>query len=288
MTTRHDQTLQVVLVHGGWHCGESWGQVGPLIRASGHRVITLDLPAHGWRARFPNGYFTADQADLATASADTGGSTLQSAADLLIEELRLCRTRDANEPIVLVSHSSSGAIASLAAETAPELIDHLVYIAAFVPSRMKSALEVLALAGHGSQTMDGLLIADPASTGVLRINPRSTDPRYRELLRRTFYSDLETEAAEAFLGLLVPDQPLSFVADPVSVTSARWGSVPRTYVVTSQDQSVAPELQIAVIEDADALHPEHLFRRVVMDTGHSPFATRPRELADVIVNTAAG
>jgi pimeloyl-ACP methyl ester carboxylesterase len=49
------------------------------------------------------------------------------------------------EPVVLVSHSSSGAVASLVAETAPELVDHLFYIAAIVASRLRSAAAYAAL-----------------------------------------------------------------------------------------------------------------------------------------------
>jgi pimeloyl-ACP methyl ester carboxylesterase len=288
MPTASHPIQHAVLVHGGWHCGASWGAVSPLIRRAGHRVTAVDLPGHGWRARFPEGYLTADQTGFAEAPGLVGDGTLRAAADAVLDELRAVRAGDPADRIVLVSHSSAGAIASLAAETAPELVDHLVYVAAIVPSRLTSALEVAALPEYGSQTMDGLVIGDPAASGVLRLNPRSTDPAYRALLRNKFYTDLSAEQAEPFLNLLVPDQPLGFIAEPVTVTSDRWGSVPRTYIFTSQDQSIAPAVQHIMVDDADALHPQRPFRRVVIDSSHSPFASQPQRLADLIIGASSG
>lgn len=277
--------LGVVLVHGGWHCGSSWGQVVPALQARGHLVVAPDLPGHGWQARHPEGYFAPGQPDLATAPTRLEDPTLERAADVVLDAVRAVRAADGGgRPAVVVSHSSSGSIVSRAAEKAPELADHLVYVAAIVPSRLHSAMEYGSLPEYGSQTMDGLVVGDPAAVGTLRINPRSTEPRYRDLLHSKFYGDLPRAAADAFLELLCPDQPLSFLAEPVSVTEARWGSIPRTYVTTTRDSSIAPAVQDLMIEDADALTPGNRFRRVAVDTGHCPFASRPEELADIIAS----
>ena len=281
---RH-KALDIVLVHGGWHCGESWGPVIPLLRSGGHRVVTVQLPGHGVSARFPSGYFTADQAGLMTAPATLGEITVAAAANVVLEALRAVRAASSDRaPVVLVAHSSAGSVASRAAETAPDLVDHLVYLAAIVPSRRSSAIEYAALPEYGSQTMDGLVIGDPAAVGALRINPRSADPAYRDLLRRKFYHDMPAHEADAFLNLLIPDQPLSYLAEPVTVTSARWGTIPRTYIVTTQDHALAPAVQDIMIADADDLHPENRFRRVPIDTGHAPFASRPDLLAKVLTD----
>ena len=277
------RALNVVLVHGGWYCGASWGPVVPALMARGHHVVTPDLPGHGWQARYPAGYFDTGQPGLATQPTSLGNTTLAMAADAVIEVLSTVRAADdGRRPAVLVSHSSSGPIASLAAEKAPELIDHLVYVAAIVPSRLTSALGYAALPEYGSQTMDGLVVGDPAATGALRINPRSADPRYRDLLHRKFYGDLPRAASAAFTELLCPDQPLGFLADPVSVTQARWGMIPRTYVMTTKDSAIAPAVQEIMMNDADDLTPQNRFRRISIDTGHSPFASQPEALADII------
>lgn len=271
-------SLDVVLLHGGWHCSASWGPFVPALRARGHRVVAVDLPGHGWRARHPKGYFRAGQPGLETEPTTSGEITLDTAADVVIEAL----VRGSGRPAVLVSHSSSGAIAGRVAEARPDLVDHLVYVAGIVPSRLVSAIEVGALPEYGSPTMDGLVIGDPVALGTLRINPRATDPFYRELLRAKFYGDLSPDEASAYLDLLCPDQPLSFLAEPVVVTAEAWGSIPRTYVVTTNDKAIAPAVQEILMNDADDLTPGNPFRRHRIDSGHSPFASHPAELADIV------
>jgi pimeloyl-ACP methyl ester carboxylesterase len=275
--------LNVVLLHGGWHSSGSWGPLVPALLARGHQVVAPDLLGHGWRARYPDGYFDAGQPDLVTRPTALPPTTVEMAADAVIDTVRaVSASDDRARPIVVVSHSSSGAIASLAAEKFPELIDHLVYVAAIVPSRLPSAIAYAALPEYGSQTMDGLVIGDPMVIGTLRINPRSTDPEYRALLHDKFYGDLPRAESAGFLDLLSPDQPLGYLADPVSVTADRWGTIPRSYVRTARDRSIAPAVQDIMIEDADTLAPGNRFRQITIDSGHSPFASRPDELAEVI------
>jgi len=42
-----------------------------------------------------------------------------------------------------------------------------------------------------------------------------------------------------------------------------------------------------MVNDADDLTPHNRFRRISVDTGHSPYASRPGELADIIEEVAA-
>lgn len=93
------------------------------------------------------------------------------AATLVADVLKKVRQADDRRPIVLISHSSSGAIAGLVAESAPELVDHLLYVAAIVPAKRRSAIEYAALPEYGSPTMDGLVVGDPATIGTLRSTP---------------------------------------------------------------------------------------------------------------------
>jgi pimeloyl-ACP methyl ester carboxylesterase len=251
-----------------------------MLQALGHRVITPELPGHGWKARYPEGYFAEGQPDLAVQASTLEAITVQSAAAVVIEALSAARK--GGRRVVLVSHSSSGAIAGQVAETAPELVDHLLYVAAIVPSKRRSAYEFATLPEYGSPTMDGLLVGDPSVIGAMRINPRSTDPAYRALLHRKFYGDLSSGAADAFVELLCPDQPISFLAEPVTVTPERWGSVPRTYLKTLNDRSIAPAVQDVIVADADEFAPKNPFQRLTIDSGHSPFASRPDALAGVI------
>ncbi|MEV0406569.1 hypothetical protein [Actinoallomurus sp. NPDC050550] len=90
------------------------------------------------------------------------------------------------------------------------------------------------------------------------------------------------EESAAFLDMLCPDQPLGFLAEPVSVTPQRWGSIPRTYVSTMKDNAIAPAVQEIMVKDADDFTPENRFRWVQIASGHSPYASRPAELAGII------
>lgn len=115
----------VVLIHGGWHCSTSWGAVVPLLRTGGHCVVSPDLPGHGWKSRFPENYFSAGQPHLETEKTTLEGITLGMAAATVLDALQAVRSAsNGKRPVVLVSHSSSGAIASLAARpwTASSLV----------------------------------------------------------------------------------------------------------------------------------------------------------------------
>jgi len=102
-----------------------------------------------------------------------------------------------------------------------------------------------------------------------------------------FYNDLPPDEAAPFLDALSPDQPLCYLAEPVTVTPRRWGAVARTYVITAQDKAIAPAVQSVMADHADAMTPDNPFRRITLDSGHSPYASRPAELARLIAGVNA-
>jgi len=277
------KSLDILLVHGGWHSGAAWAPLLPRLAAAGHRPIAIDLPAHGMHARFPAGYLEPQQEEFPGAPSPIADTTLEMAADAVVAALAgLESSGDRDRPRVLVSHSSGGAVATMAAEKAPSLVDHLVYVAAVVPTLMPTIGDYGALPEYGSQTMDGLVVGDPASTGALRINPRSRDGAYRKLLRHTMFADVDEATFEAACYTLTPDQPIRYIVDPVGATSERWGSIPRSYVLTRADQSIAPAVQRRIIGDADVFAPAHPFVVHEVDSGHSIYLSRPDELARLI------
>ena len=38
--------MNIILVHGGWADGSSWGKVITILKNSGHRVIAVNMPLH--------------------------------------------------------------------------------------------------------------------------------------------------------------------------------------------------------------------------------------------------
>jgi hypothetical protein len=68
---------------------------------------------------------------------------------------------------------------------------------------------------------------------------------------------------------------------PVHLSHERWGSVPRYYVFTSEDRTIPLEFQRQMEQISPCVHTFELH------SGHSPFYTHPRELADIL-NAIAG
>lgn len=262
----------VVLIPGAWHGAGHVTALAAALTARGHRVQALDLPGHGTRARFPVSYLTRDTDALRTERSPLADLTLDEVAADVITHLR----RDC----VLVAHSMGGAIATRVAELAPELVSHLVYVAAFVPTRLGPAGAYLALPEARGALGGGLYLGDPAAIGAVRIDPRSTDPAYQKELHDAYFSDVDGAAFRALAAVLSPDQPLSFLGTPTGATAARWGSVPRTYVRTTADRALPVALQDVMIRDADALAPA--FEQVTLDAGHAVFAARADRLARLV------
>ncbi|GAA5038453.1 pimeloyl-ACP methyl ester carboxylesterase [Thermocatellispora tengchongensis] len=268
-----------LLVHGAWHGSAHWAKVSAELAALGHRPLALDLPGHGLSARFPTSYFAPGQEGFAAEPSPVKDVTLDVAAGAVVAALRALRSRPSPGPVALVAHSIGGAVATRAAELAPDLVDHIVYVAAFVPTRARAAAAYLALPENGTALGSGLYLGDPAVTGAVRINPRSCDPAYLAELRAAYFTGAAEEVFLACAAALTPDQPLGFLTGEPGATAARWGAIPRTYVRCALDRALPPALQDVMIRDADALAPATPFRTLTLDTGHAPFATMPAELA---------
>jgi hypothetical protein len=54
-----------------------------------------------------------------------------------------------------------------------------------------------------------------------------------------------------------------------------------------RDSSVAPTVQTIMIRDADELTPHNMFRTIPVNTGRSPFASRPKDVAQAIASCGA-
>jgi alpha-beta hydrolase superfamily lysophospholipase len=74
----------VILVHGAWHGAWCWQPLIPELLKQRLAPFTLDLPAHGVHARFPEGWGD-DAARLAVSPAPTSGITLDDYAAAVLE-----------------------------------------------------------------------------------------------------------------------------------------------------------------------------------------------------------
>jgi len=135
----------IILVHGGWADGSSWGKVITLLKDSGHKVVAVNMPLHN----------LAD--DVAT---------VKRAVELV------------GKPVILVGHSYGGEVITNAAYNNPN-VTGLVYIAAFAPDEGQS----LSTFVDAKSFPQGFLILD--SAGLAYINPGMFHDRFAQDVNAT-------------------------------------------------------------------------------------------------------
>jgi pimeloyl-ACP methyl ester carboxylesterase len=128
----------IILVHGGWADGSSWGKVITILKNAGHKVIAVNLPLHN----------LAD--DVAT---------VKRAVELI------------GKPTILVGHSYGGEVISNAGHNNPN-VTGLVYIAAFAPDEGQS----LSTFVDAKSFPQGFLVLD--SSGLAYINSAMFHDRF--------------------------------------------------------------------------------------------------------------
>ncbi|MEV6842968.1 alpha/beta hydrolase [Actinoplanes sp. NPDC051411] len=152
-------------------------------------------------------------------------------------------------PAVVLAHSYGGIPVTEGAAGRPN-VQHLVYLAAYLPDVNESMFTL-----HG--------MPDPDDTeGYF---PIGDDPRAQ------LYADVPDDVAESAVNRLVR-QRIQPWAD--RVTEAAWHTVPSTYIVTENDGSLPVALQESMSGHAKGV------RRIA--TSHSPFLSRPAELARLL------
>jgi len=129
--TNANSATNIILVHGAWADGSSWGRVIPILKSAVRKVISVQLPLH---------------------SLSDDVTTVKRAIQL------------ADGPTLVVGHSYGGFVITNAAYSNSN-VTGLVYIAAFAPDEGESLSNFFDLA----TIPPGLLIFD--SGGFAYINP---------------------------------------------------------------------------------------------------------------------
>jgi pimeloyl-ACP methyl ester carboxylesterase len=279
LETGNHAPTPVVLVHGNWHGSWCWSLVCEDLAARGISSVAVDLEGHGLRSPSPRSRWSRpfDASSYAAEPSPVASVTASSAAHSLTEQLRrIGRGR----PSVLVAHSMGGVVATAAAEQAPELVATVIYIAAFVPVRGVPAASYFGLPENEGSTVTHALVGDPVRrVGAFRYD--TGNPASREVIRETFYNDVEPAMADAATALITPDAPAGIAGETITVTPDRFGRVSHTYVVCTRDNAVRPALQRRAVAEIDAVsaHPTEV---VELNASHSPFLSMPGRLGEVI------
>lgn len=166
------------------------------------------------------------------------------------------------KPVVVVAHSYGGIPVAEGSTGLPN-VEHLVFIAAFTIGNGESLLDAL-----GSSLPSWLAVQ-----GDLAMAGTADEPA-----EQVFYEDLPADEAAERVAALKPHSARAF-SEPL--TTASWGAVPSTYVVTGQDRAVPTPVQEMLAKRIGATI-------VGMDTDHSPFLSRPEDIADIIAAAKSG
>ncbi len=238
-----------ILVHGSWHGAWCWEKVVPRLEAVGHSAVAIDLPGHGH-----------DHSASESISLDGYAARVTEAVGA------------SPEPAIVVAHSMGGAAVTQAALVAPEGMEALVYLTAFIPQIGESVVD---LANSDAESLIAQSVtADPVH-GTAHVEPHA--------LRECFYADCTEEDFTKARSRLRPD-PMAPLITPLRAGSARSAAlaaaIPRVYIGCAKDRAVTPQLQRRMYERAGC-HAVYS-----LDTGHSPFLSAPDELVQHLLAAA--
>lgn len=171
-------------------------------------------------------------------------------------------------PVVLIGHSFGGMTISKVAESAPTKIKTLVYLAAYLPQSGQSLVD---LSQKDSGSAAGAAFRVDGAKGIASIA--------MEARSGLFCNDCSASVAKAMPATMV-DEPLGPLATPVVLTAVNFGKVDKVYIRTARDRVVSPVLQTAMLQATPVR------REITIDTGHAPFLSNPKLLANAILEAA--
>jgi pimeloyl-ACP methyl ester carboxylesterase len=242
--------VRFVFVHGGFHAGWCWDRTIAELQRMGHDAVAVDLPGHGSRVDDPLAEWTIPRR-----------------RDAILEVLR--------PGDVLVGHSGGGFDATVAADAAVDDVSHIIYLAAALPREGRSYPEAMAMRNSEDGEFDGdvgemlgYLHFDEA--GAMTFADFQGAWRY-------FYHDCDEPTARWAFERLGPEKFGPVNDTPVSVPQFWAADLPRSFIRCTEDRSMPRWLADTVTERLGV-------DQLTIETSHSPFLSRPAELAELLVH----
>jgi len=206
----------IVLVHGAWADGSSFGLVTTALQVAGYQVLAPPNPLRG----------------------------LEPDTDYLEAFLRDRTTG----PVVLVGHSYGGAIITNAALSDPD-VKALVYVNAFAPAEGETVLQLTA-AQPGSR----LAVEDPTTVFDFVEYPGSVNHDVDLFIRQDQFRSIMAQNTPSAItkGLAASQRPVAFSAfGSPSGANPAWASLPSWFFIGTQDQVLPPAQQRIMADRAN-------------------------------------
>jgi pimeloyl-ACP methyl ester carboxylesterase len=178
---------------------------------------------------------------------------------------------------VVVGHSGGGFDATLAADARPDLVSHIVYLAAALPREGRTYPEAMAMRDD-EQLAEGFDGDVGEMLGYLTFDDDGA-MWFADFdgARKYFYHDCDEATARWAFDRLGPERFGDTTVTPVSVPNFWAAELPRSFIVCEQDRSMPRWL-------ADTVTRRLGVDQLSIDASHSPFLSRPRELAALLVH----
>ena len=239
--------MRFVLIHGGFHGAWCWSRIIPELESLGHQAIAVDIPGHGERVH--------EEATMA-GRLDAVVGVLQSGD-------------------ILVGHSGGGLEITRAADAAPDLVSHVIYLAAALPLEDRLMQEALVYRDDGGTE------GDYDVTGMLEHLRFNDDGSMAfadvEGAKELFYHDCDDETVRWAFAQLTSESAGDTATTPVSVPQFWEADLPRSFILCLEDRA-QPRWLADVTARRLGVEP------LTIKASHSPFLSRPVELARLLIH----
>ncbi len=232
----------MILVHGAYHGAWCWAPLLGSLNDEGINAHAFDLPGHG----IAQGWIS-DQ-------------TMANYIDAIVHNID-----EMDEPVTLIGHSMSGAVIAASAEARPDIIERLVFLAAYIPAN--------------GETVGDLVKADKASfVRAERIDVAGNDAisLKADTLADAFYSRA-TAKQLSWAEDRVQLQGFEPFTHTFTLSDNGFGRVPKTAIICTEDRAISPDHQRWMAQRAgcDPI--------IDLASDHSPFATNTNALAEILI-----
>ncbi len=232
-----------VLIHGAWHGGWCWEGVIKALEKAGHTAEAPTLPGQN-------------------PGDDRSEVTFASYLDKIVETLQ-----QQSHPVVLVGHSSAGFLLQSAAPLAPEKIERLIFLNAFILPEGKSQFDLVP-----PEAAQGM-------TAAAGVSPDNSVPVIEEFVRHMLMAGEPVEMQNALLSRLTP-QPLVLFTTKVTTAAFDRLSVPRAVVFCKGDASLPPGAFLGMAQGLGK------FELVEVEGGHEALFTQPEVVTQGLIKAA--